>query len=125
MKIDKTQALYKFWSSFGLPAYNELTVPDNAELPYITYEVATGSLGDIIPLSASIWYNSYSWEEVAKKSDEVAEFIYKQDPPGIKIKGGRLYITKGKPFTRDMDDDSSKMIRKRVININAEFQTAD
>ena len=124
MKIDKTQALYKFWSSFGLPAYNELTVPDNAELPYITYEVATGSLGDVVALSASIWYNSYSWEEVAKKSDEIAEFIYKQDPPAISIKGGRLYITKGKPFTRDMDDDSSKMIRKRIININAEFQTA-
>lgn len=122
--MDKTQALYKFWSQFGLPAYNELTVPQDAEPPYITYEVATGSLEDIIPLSASIYYNSYTWKEISKKSDEIAEAIENQQPPCIKIDGGRLYISKGKPFTRDTKDDSNKMIRKRVLNIIAEFQTA-
>ena len=37
--MDKAQALHSFWSGFGLTAYDENTVPDGAQLPYITYEV--------------------------------------------------------------------------------------
>jgi hypothetical protein len=42
--MNKSQALQSFWESFGIPAYNEYTVPDNAEMPYITYSVIIGKL---------------------------------------------------------------------------------
>ena len=32
--------LKRFFSGFGLPAYQEGTVPDDAVLPYITYSIA-------------------------------------------------------------------------------------
>ena len=35
--MDKQQAIHGFWSSFGITAYDENSVPDDAELPYITY----------------------------------------------------------------------------------------
>ena len=35
--LSTARALQKFWAGFGLPAYSEGSVPDDAELPYITY----------------------------------------------------------------------------------------
>lgn len=45
MAVLKTQALYNFWNSFGLTAYEENAVPTGDEkpkLPYITYTALTG-----------------------------------------------------------------------------------
>ena len=36
------KALYQFFSGFGLPAYVEYNVPDEAALPYITYRLHIG-----------------------------------------------------------------------------------
>ena len=67
--MDKSQALHEFWSSFGLPAYASETVPDDATLPYITYDVSTDSLDYVINLNASLWYRSMKWEEISKKAE--------------------------------------------------------
>ena len=37
--MNKEQAIHFFWSQFGLPAYDENSVPDDAQMPYITYNV--------------------------------------------------------------------------------------
>ena len=122
--MDKAQALHNFWSSFDLPAYDALTVPDDAQMPYITYEVATDSLDNNVFLTASIWYNNFSWKDVTEKSEQIAKAIYDLYPSGIKIDGGRLYISKGSPFAIRMNDDTDKMVRRIVLNIVAEFLTA-
>ena len=69
--MTKGQAIQKFWESFGIPAYDETTVPDDAQLPYITYSVHTGSLGDLCITNASLWYKSYSWKEISEKTEEI------------------------------------------------------
>lgn len=122
--MDKAQALHNFWSSFGLPAYDENSVPEDAVMPYITYEVATDSLGYAIALTASIWYHSFSWKEITEKTEEIATAIDAINPVGIKIDHGRLCIFRGSPFAQRMGDDSDKMIRRMVLNITAEFLTA-
>ena len=35
--ISTASALYRFLSGFSIPAYNEQLVPDDAQLPYLTY----------------------------------------------------------------------------------------
>lgn len=121
--MDKAQALYQFWSSFGLPAYDENTVPDDATLPYITYNTVTDSVGNIIPLTGSIWYRGMSWAEVESKVGQVASrigygyAIYKLD-------NGYMWITKGTPFATRVVDGSDLMMRRIYINILAEFLTA-
>ena len=122
--MDKAQALNKFWSSFGIPAYDVNTVPDDAVMPYITYETTTDSIDNALSLSGSIWYRQMSWVDVSKKADEIAEYLYKQNPVTMKVDGGRLYITKGTPFAQRMNDPSDDMIRRMYINIMAEFFTA-
>ena len=124
--MNKYQALHSFWSSFGIPAYDENSVPlddTRPEPPYITYEVITGSIGDMIPLTASIWYRSPSWIDVSQKADEVAEHIG-YGFAAIPLDDGYLWITKGSPFSRRMGDENDSMIKRVIINIMAEFLTA-
>lgn len=122
--MDKAQAIHSFWSGFGLDAYDELTVPEDATFPYITYNVKTDSIGNICLMSASIWYRSTSWKEVSDIAEEIAEYIVKMTPPSIEIDNGRLYISKGTPFAQRMSEPSDDMVRRIYININAEFLTA-
>lgn len=122
----KSEAIQQFWSSFGLKAYDATTVPtgeDAPELPYITYEVQTDSVGTILTLTGSLWYRSPSWRAITEKADEIAERIgygyYK-----VEVDGGYLWITKGQPFARRMSDPEDDMIRRIYIILNAEFLTA-
>ena len=120
---DKWQALQQFWESFGLPAYDENTVPDEAEMPYITYEASTANFDKPLFLSAQIWYHSPSWKEISQKAQEIARYIgygYKI----LRIDGGYLYIQQGSPFAQRMQENDD-MVRRMVINISAEFFTAD
>ena len=121
--MDKSQAIDNFWNGFGLPAYDENTVPDDAALPRITYSVETDSFDNAITLTASLWYRSKSWKDISQKADEIGEYIVKMIPPTIPIENGRLYITKGTPFAQRMTDPDDS-IRRIYLNIQAEYLTA-
>lgn len=121
--MDKAQAIHHFWSSFGLPAYDENTVDEDAEFPYITYSVATGSIDDFILLNASLWYRSTSWAAISRKADEIAQYITNIHPPAIKIDGGRVYLYKGSPFAQRMAEESDDSVRRIYLNVYAEFLT--
>ena len=56
--MTKAAAIYQFWNSFGLTAYEENTVPTDAAFPYVTYQLVTDSFDREIPLTVSIWYRS-------------------------------------------------------------------
>lgn len=121
--MDKSQAAQQFWESFGLPAYDENTVPDNAEYPYITYSTSTGSMDSILQWSASLWYHSNSWKDPELKALEIAEAIGKHGFYKIKIDNGYLWITQGTPFSQRMASESDT-VRRIYINLNAEYLTA-
>lgn len=122
--MDKSQALHAFWSSFGLKAYDENSVPDNAVMPYITYQTATDSVGNKLLLNASIWDISTSWAWISQKADQIAEYIGKYGHLSVKIDTGYMYISKASPFAQRMSDESNKNIKRIIIQIQAEFLTA-
>ena len=105
-----------------MKAYDENTVAENATFPRITYSVSTDSIGNLVILSASLWYNTRSWEDISKKADEIAAAIG-YGGKIIKIDNGYLWLTKGSPFAQRMSEPSDKMVRRIIININAEFLT--
>lgn len=121
--MDKAQALHQFWSSFGLPAYDETSVPSDAKMPYITYNIAMDNFDNVLSLSASIWYNSTSWEAITKKSEEIAERITEHGFVIKEIDNGYLWITRGSPFAQRMRDESSDSIRRMYILITVEYLT--
>ena len=120
--MTKDEAIYSFYSGFSLPAYDENTVPEGSALPYITYSVSTDSIGNIVILSASLWYRSTSWVTIQDKADEIAAAIG-YGGKIIKIDNGYLWLTKGSPFAQRMSEPSDKMVRRIVLNISAEFLT--
>lgn len=122
--MNKMQALGKFWNSFDVIAYEENSVPDNAEYPYITYSVATDSLDATVNLQASIYHRSNSWQFVDEKSEEIARALAKFGPYTIKIDEGYIYLTKGTPFSQRMGDPSDDSVKRIYLNLQAEFLTA-
>ena len=122
--MNKAQAIHTFWSGFGIPAYDEQTVPDNAKMPYITYRVVTDSIGNVCNLTGSIWYRSTSWKEVSDKAAEVAQAVGQYGFTKLKLDDGYVWFTKGAPFAQRMSDPASDMIRRIYLNVQAEFLTA-
>ena len=122
--MTKEQAIHTFWSGFGIPAYDEQTVPDNAKMPYITYRVVTDSIGNVCNLTGSIWYRSTSWKEVSDKAAEVARAVGQYGFTKLKLDDGYVWFTKGAPFAQRMSDPASDMIRRIYLNVQAEFLTA-
>lgn len=119
--MDKAQAINAFWNSFGLPAFDERTLPETAKMPYITFEVGTASLDEPIMLSANLWYRDESWKDISQKSDQIEEYIRKMTP--IKIDTGRVYITRGAPFSSRFDEPEDRLVRRIMLNIGVEYLT--
>ena len=125
--MTKAAAIYNFWSSFGLRAFDENAVPtgdDAPEYPYITYELITDSLGNPVAMTASLWYRGSSWTAPNAKAEEIGAYIGRG---GIILScdGGGIWINRGTPFAQSMRDDNDDLIRRKIINIQAEYLTAD
>lgn len=103
-------ALYEFFSGFGIPAYEENSVPDDAEMPYITYQIVDPDWSETGSISASVWYEGVSYKDLDAKVDEIKA----KTDGGIRIPtkdDGCLYIFKDSPFaqTQPTDRDDVKV----------------
>lgn len=119
--MDKQQTYYRFWSSFGIPAYDENSVPEGAEYPYITYQVITSDYDQGIFPTASIWYRSDSWQGIDQKLNEISRYIEEMLPIPME-NGGYMHINKGSPFAQRMTEDDTT-IKRYVLNLTVEFFT--
>ena len=122
--MTKAAAIYQFWNSFGLTAYEENSVPDDATFPYITYQLVTDSFDREIPLTVSIWYRSESWTGINAKTEEISQKI-RRGGKIISCDGGAIWLKRGQPFAQSMGDESDDLIKRKYLNITAEFITAD
>ena len=122
--MTKAAAIYQFWSGFGLTAYEENTVSDDAKFTYITYQLATDSFDREIPLSASLWYRSESWTSINAKTEEISRKISRGGKI-IPCDGGAIWLKRGQHFAQNMGDESDDLIKRKYLNITAEFMTAD
>lgn len=121
--MDKQQAYYSLWSQFDIPAYDELSVPDGAEMPYITYQVIVDELDEVIAPTASIWYRGTSWSAIDEKLAEVNTKISSMKP--IRLDDGFMFVTKGNPWAQRMAEDTDRTVRRYILNLNVEFLTAE
>ena len=124
--MDKEQALHKFWSGFGLTAYDENTVPDNAMSAnngkYLTYTAGLANFDEPVMLSASLWYKSEKdWSAITAKMYEINNHIGLGGKV-VPFTGGALWIKRGVPFAQRMADEDDT-IRRIYINIEVEYFT--
>ena len=122
--MTKAAAIYQFWNIFGLTAYEENTVPDDASFPYLTYQLVTDSFDHEGSVAASLWYRSESWTAINAKTEEVSSHIGLGGKI-IKCDGGHIWIKRGQPFAQNMGDESDDLIKRKYLNLTFEFLTAD
>lgn len=118
--MNKMQALHMFWSGFSLPAYDENSVPDNAQMPYITYDVSSDDFGNSLQQMASLWYRSSSWTDITAKEQEISDFIGRGGRM-IAYDKGAMWLQKNTPWAQRMNEPSDDMIRRIVLNVAIEF----
>lgn len=117
--MDKWQAQDALWNSFGWSAYDETVVPDDAVLPYITYEAVSGSIGGTMSVSASLWDRSHRWDVISKKANDIEKDINQE----IKIDGGYLKVRKPESNFATRREDPDELIRHIVLTVEMEFIT--
>ena len=116
---DVHQALYKFWSSFGIPAYLSGHVPDNASLPYITFEVGDGEPFSSTFLVAIVWTKDNATR--AGYLDKIAEAI-SADGSTIALDNGMLAIYRNSGgFMSYYDDPEDKTILGGRVSYQVNF----
>lgn len=121
--MTKGAALNQFFSGFSLPAYPSTAVPDNAEMPYITYDyvVSAWELGEVA-IIANVWYNTESEAVPNLKADEISTAIGIGGKL-IQTDDGYIWLKRGSPWCQALYDESDSGVKRRYINITAEYLT--
>ena len=121
--MNKWQAQYNFWSSFGIPAYDAASVPDGDDapnFPYITYTGTNGEFDTDTPVTASIWTRNTSWTEADQISDQI-QGILMNGGITIPYDGGIIWITAGSTFSQNLGDPDDDLIRRKILNVTLHF----
>lgn len=118
--MNAVQALNNFWSGFGIPAYDETSVPDDAHMPYLTYETITDDFGNSVASTVSLFYRSSSWFLPSAKATEIENTISKGGKI-VRFDDGAFWIVKGSPFSQRMKDGNDDSVRVIIINVMIEF----
>lgn len=118
--MTKEAAIHSFWSKFGLPAYEENSVPSEATLPYLTYEVRTDEMFGQVATAVSVWYRSESWSIPNAKARQITDVI---GGGGIIIPcdGGGIWIRLGSPAVMSLTESTDITIKRKYLNVILEY----
>lgn len=121
--MTKAAALYQFFSGFGMPAYAASSVPEDVTFPYLTYELITSSWeGGEVGLTVNLWFYTTSEAIPNAKAQELSETI---GYGGVTIPcdNGFIWLKRGSPWCQSLKDDTDQNIKRRYINVTAEYLT--
>lgn len=114
-------AIYRFFAGFGIPAYADTSVPDEAAYPYLTYSLVMGGWGDgEAPLEVNLWYRTDEEGGPNAKAREIHDAVGLGGAQ-LACDGGYIWLKRGSPWCQSMGDDSDSTVKRRYINITAEF----
>lgn len=121
--MTKGAALHQFFNGFGIPAYTTTSVPDDAVFPWLTYELVTGSIENgENALTVNLWYYGDSEAIPNAKAQEIADAIGYSGKI-LNADGGFIWIKRGSPWCQNLRDDTNPNIKRRYLNIIAEYLT--
>lgn len=119
-------AIFKFMSSFGIPAYAATSTPSDVKFPYITYDLVLGEWNAAeVNMPVNVWYRSDSESAPNAKVREISQALING---GLQVPcdGGMLWIKKGSPWSQAVRvEGEDEKVKRRYININIEFNTLE
>lgn len=126
--MTKAAAWHAFWSGFGVPAFEENSVPDGEDapgFPRLTYSFGTDAFSDYgVAVTVSLWYRDSSWVPINAKTDEISSVIGRGGVV-IPCDGGSGWITRGSPWALSMGDENDDLIKRKVFNITVRWNTPE
>lgn len=122
--MNKYQAIYQWFNSFGIPFYVETNVPNEKEItyPYGTYQNIIDAWGNSVSITVRLYYRSTSEAEINKMADKFSA-VLRDGGVRITCDEGMMWVTKGTPFCQAILDDTDTTIKSRYINMNVEYLT--
>lgn len=121
--MTKEQALYQFFNSFEIDGHKNTHVPDDPAFPYLTYDTPISSFEED-PVSITV--HLYDYTDSEAKLDAKAEEIRQRIGMGgilLPCDGGAIWLKWGSPWCQSLDDETNSNIKRRYINITAEYLT--
>lgn len=121
--MTKAAAIQKFFSSFGMEAYTTASVPDDAVFPYLTYELAVSAWEEgEVALTVDLWFHTESEAIPNRKAEELSAAIG-QGGAMLRCDGGYVWLKRGSPWCQSIRDEADRSIKRRYINVTAEYFT--
>jgi hypothetical protein len=120
--MTKGAALQAFFSQF-MDAYAAASVPEDVTFPYLTYELITSAWdGGEVGLTVKLWFYTTSEAVPNAKAQELSDTI---GNGGVTIPcdGGFIWLKRGSPWCQSLRDDTDSNIKRRYINVTAEYMT--
>lgn len=112
--------MFNFWrNATRLPCYAEGSVPDDATLPYVTYETIIDSLDSSVMPNATVWMRTESWSPLDSIQTAVEQYIDRGRL--IKMDIGSMFVNKGSPFAQRTVDENDKSIKGYLFTLEVEF----
>lgn len=120
--MTKAAALHAWFNQF-MTFYTATSVPDDVTFPYGTYELITSTWGgEPVGLTVNLWFHTTSEAVPNAKAQELSEAI----GLGGKIipcDGGCIWLKRGSPWCQSLSDETRASIKRRYINVTAEYLT--
>ena len=120
--MTKGAALQAFFSQF-MDAYAASAVPEDVTFPYLTYELITSAwdCGEV-GLTVNLWFYTTSEAVPNAKAQELSDAIG-YGGKSIECDGGFIWLKRGSPWCQNLRDDTDPNIKRRYINVTAEYMT--
>lgn len=123
--MTKAAALHEFFNSFGIPAYTTTSVPEDAVFPWLTYELVTSAWeGGEVSITVNLWYYTESESIPNAKAQEISKAIGLGGKM-LRCDGGAIWLKRGSPWCQNLRDEVDPVIKRRYINVTAEYFTQD
>lgn len=107
-----------------LPAYPSAAVPDNAALPYLTYDASYGNFeSGSVPVTVNMWFHTACVDIPDAAALELSGAV---GFGGVRIRcdNGCIWLKRGTPFSRTMPTDDPNL-KLCYVNLVAEFLTVN
>lgn len=120
--LNTAATLKTFLGGFGLPAYTLDSVPENVELPYITYPLVEPEWDEQASFYCQIWYRKNKLADLLTKADEVVAAIGTMKK--FEQTGGYLVLYPSTPLIQILTDEDTQSAYI-LLSLNAYHMPGD
>ncbi len=121
--MTKEQALHNFFNQFGITGYRNTSVSDDVIFPFLTYDTPISSFDeDPVSITLNLYYYTDSEAVADAKAEEIRKTIGLRGAL-LNCDGGVIWLKWGVPWCQSLVDETNRNIKRRYINITAEYLT--